>query len=104
MTRTGLIDKLAERFPQLEAADAEQAVRMILDAMTDALSRGNRIGIRGFRSFHLSYRPPRVARNPMTGEKVNAPEKYSPHSRNSVDCHRCPVQISKVGRLSERAA
>jgi integration host factor beta subunit len=52
---------------------------MILDAMTDALSRGDRIEIRGFGSFALNYRPPRVGRNPKSGEKVQVPEKYVPH-------------------------
>ena len=79
MTKSELIAQLAERFPQLVAKDAEFAVKMILDAMTDALSRGDRIEIRGFGSFALNYRPPRVGRNPKSGEKVQVPEKYVPH-------------------------
>ncbi len=79
MTKSELIARLAERFPQLVAKDAEFAVKMILDAMTDALSRGDRIEIRGFGRFALKYRPPRVGRNPMSGEKVQVPEKYVPH-------------------------
>jgi integration host factor subunit beta len=79
MTKSELIARLAERFPQLVAKDAEFAVKMIIDAMTDALSRGDRIEIRGFGSFALNYRPPRVGRNPKSGEKVQVPEKYVPH-------------------------
>ncbi|WP_347248227.1 integration host factor subunit beta [Zoogloea sp.] len=79
MTKSELIARLAERFPQLVTKDAEFAVKMILDAMTDALSRGDRIEIRGFGSFALNYRPPRVGRNPKSGEKVQVPEKYVPH-------------------------
>jgi integration host factor subunit beta len=79
MTKSELIAQLAERFPQLVAKDADFAVKMILDAMTDALSRGDRIEIRGFGSFALNYRPPRVGRNPKSGEKVHVPEKYVPH-------------------------
>ena len=79
MTKSELIARLAERVPQLVAKDAEFAVKMILDAMTDALSRGDRIEIRGFGSFALNYRPPRVGRNPKSGEKVQVPEKYVPH-------------------------
>ena len=79
MTKSELIARLAERFPQLVAKDAEFAVKMILDAMTDALSRGDRIEIRGFGSFALNYRPPRVGRNPKSGDKVQVPEKYVPH-------------------------
>ena len=79
MTKSELIAQLAERFPQLVAKDADYAVKMILDAMTDALARGDRIEIRGFGSFALNYRPPRTGRNPKSGEKVLVPEKYVPH-------------------------
>ena len=79
MTKSELIAQLAERFPQLVAKDADYAVKMILDAMTDALARGDRIEIRGFGSFALNYRPPRTGRNPKSGDKVHVPEKYVPH-------------------------
>ena len=85
MTKSELIARLAERFPQLVAKDAEFAVKMILDAMTDALSRGDRIEIRGFGSFALNYRPPRVGRNPKSGEKVQVPEKYVPHFKAGTE-------------------
>ncbi|MBL8447382.1 MAG: integration host factor subunit beta [Zoogloeaceae bacterium] len=79
MTKSELILRLAERFPQLVAKDADYAVKMILDAMVDSLSQGGRIEIRGFGSFALNYRPPRVGRNPKSGEKVKVPQKYVPH-------------------------
>jgi integration host factor subunit beta len=79
MTRSELVTQLAARFPQLVAKDADYAVKMILDAMTETLARGDRIEIRGFGSFSLNYRPPRVSRNPKSGDKVNVPEKYVPH-------------------------
>ncbi len=79
MTKSELIDRLAERFPQLVAKDADLAVNVLLDAMTAALARGERIEIRGFGSFALNYRPPRVGRNPKSGEKVEVPAKYVPH-------------------------
>ncbi|MGA8005233.1 MAG: integration host factor subunit beta [Burkholderiales bacterium] len=79
MTKSELIARLAQRYPQLVAKDAEYAVKMILDAMTQALLAGDRIEIRGFGSFGLNYRPPRVGRNPKSGEKVHVPEKYVPH-------------------------
>ena len=79
MTKSELIARLAERFPQLVAKDADFAVKMILDAMTEALVRGDRIEIRGFGSFALNYRPPRVGRNPKSGEKVSVPAKWVPH-------------------------
>ncbi len=79
MTRTELIAILAQRFPQLLRADAEMAVTEILGAVTNTLSRGNRVEIRGFGTFGLNYRPPRIARNPKTGEKVSVPGKQVPH-------------------------
>ena len=79
MTKSELIARLAQRYPQLVAKDAEYAVKMILDAMTQSLLGGHRIEIRGFGSFGLNYRPPRTGRNPKSGEKVQVPEKYVPH-------------------------
>jgi integration host factor subunit beta len=79
LTKSELIARLAQRYPQLVAKDAEYAVKMILDAMTHSLVGANRIEIRGFGSFGLNYRPPRVGRNPKSGEKVHVPEKYVPH-------------------------
>jgi len=79
MTKSDLIGQLAGRFPQLVAKDADLSVKTILDAMSEALSKGDRIEIRGFGSFALNYRPPRVGRNPKSGEKVDVPEKWVPH-------------------------
>ena len=79
MTRSDLILKLAERYPQLLGKDAELAVKVILDSMASTLSNGDRIEIRGFGSFVLNYRPPRMGRNPKSGEKVQVPAKYVPH-------------------------
>ena len=68
MTKSELIARLAERYPQLVAKDADYAVKTILDAMADALASGQRIEIRGFGSFALSSRPPRMGaiRSPAT--------------------------------------
>jgi integration host factor subunit beta len=79
MTKSELIARLAARYPQLVAKDAELAVKMILDAMTSSLTQGQRIEIRGFGSFGLNYRPPRIGRNPKSGEKVKVPAKHVPH-------------------------
>jgi integration host factor subunit beta len=79
MTKSELIARLAARYPQLVAKDAEYAVKMVLDEMTDALVHGQRIEIRGFGSFGLNHRPARVGRNPKSGEKVEVPEKFVPH-------------------------
>jgi integration host factor subunit beta len=79
MTRSDLVIQLAERFGQLTHRDTEFAVKTILDAMASALARGHRIEIRGFGSFSINRRPPRVGRNPRSGEQVVISEKLVPH-------------------------
>ena len=79
MTRSDLVEELAARFGQITQRDAEFAVKAILEAMNDALARGHRIEIRGFGSFSVNYRPPRMGRNPRSGESVAIPEKKVPH-------------------------
>ncbi len=79
MTRSDLIEELAARFRQLTQRDAEFAVKAILDAMNEALVRGHRIEIRGFGSFSVNHRAPRLGRNPRSGESVAIPEKHVPH-------------------------
>lgn len=75
MTRSDIINKLAERYPQLTQLDTKLVVTTLLDAMADAMSRGERIEIRGFGSFSVGYRKPRQGRNPATGEAVQVPGK-----------------------------
>lgn len=79
MTKSELIARLTARFPQLIIKDAELSVKTILDALSDHLANGKRIEIRGFGSFSLNYRPPRLGRNPKTGAKVEVGEKYVPY-------------------------
>jgi integration host factor subunit beta len=79
MTKSELIARLAERYTQLNAKDADDSVNTILAAMAESLSVGQRIEIRGFGSFALSTRPPRVGRNPKSGERVLVPSKRVPH-------------------------
>lgn len=79
MTRSELVNALAYRFPKLMKADADIAVSEILGAISQTLVDGRRVEIRGFGTFALNYRPPRLGRNPKTGEKVRVPGKYSPH-------------------------
>jgi integration host factor subunit beta len=79
VTKSDLIARIAERFPQLVSKDADFAAKLILDALSETLARGDRIEIRGFGSFALNYRPPRVGRNPKSGDEVRVPEKWVPH-------------------------
>ncbi|PIT17936.1 integration host factor subunit beta [Snodgrassella alvi] len=85
MTKSELMIRLAELYTAnnsstvLNAKDVEQSIKILVDTMTRALARGQRIEIRGFGSFDLNHRPARIGRNPKTGEKVSVPEKYVPH-------------------------
>ena len=82
MTRSDLVDQLAELFSQLGHKDTEFSVKAMLDAMSDALARGHRIEIRGFGSFCINRRPPRRGRNPRSGEQVLIPERLVPHFKH----------------------
>lgn len=79
MTKSELIEALSARQQHLAGNDVEMAVKSMLEQMTHALSGGERIEIRGFGSFSINRRPPRVGRNPRSGEQVMVPEKLVPH-------------------------
>ena len=79
MTKSELITRLASKYPKLSVKNVEDAVRETLTLMTDTLTKGNRIEVRGFGGFSLHYRAPRIGRNPKTGEKVQLNGKYVPH-------------------------
>lgn len=79
MTRSELVDRLHSRVPTLTHDDAKFVVDAILEAITRSLVTDSRVEIRGFGSFSLSYRQPRVGRNPKSGEKVQVPGKYVPY-------------------------
>lgn len=79
MVKSELIASIAKKFQQLPEKDIELAINQILEHMSEMLSRGERIEIRGFGSFSLHHRPSRNAHNPRTGEKVVTLPKYAPH-------------------------
>ena len=79
MTKSELIDQIVSKQSQLSAKDVELAVKHLLELMSGALSNGDRIEIRGFGSFSLHFRPPRMGRNPKTGEAVALSGKHVPH-------------------------
>ena len=91
MTKSELIEILTQRQAHLKGDDVDLAVKSLLEMMGGSLAHGERIEIRGFGSFALSYRPPRMGRNPKSGEQVLVPEKRVPHFkpgkqlRESVD-------------------
>lgn len=79
MTKSELIERIAERQSQLSTKDVELAVKSMVEQMAQTLATGDRIEIRGFGSFSLHYREPRLGRNPKTGEAVGLSGKYVPH-------------------------
>jgi integration host factor subunit beta len=79
MTKSELIEKIAKKQPHLPYKDVELSVKTLIEQMAQKLSTGNRIEIRGFGSFSLHFRPPRIGRNPKTGEAVALSGKYVPH-------------------------
>ena len=97
MTKSELIEALSRRQAHLKADDVDLAVKTLLEQMSGALSSGERIEIRGFGSFSLHFRPPRIGRNPKTGDSVALPGKHVPHFkpgkelRERVNSHVGPI-------------
>lgn len=79
MTRSELIQNLSNKFPHLTLEDVNISVKVILDEISNKLAKGARAEIRGFGTFKVNYKPPRVSRNPRTGERVDVPEKHVPN-------------------------
>ncbi len=98
MTKSELIEALARKQSHLAYKDVELAVKSLLDQMSQALATGQRIEIRGFGSFCLHYRPPRLGRNPKTGEPVALSGKYVPHFKPGKELR----ERANAGRASSR--
>lgn len=85
MTKSELIANIAGQFSHLTHTDAALSIQTILDNMATAMANDDRIEIRGFGSFSVSVRPPRTARNPKTGEKVEVAAKHVPHFKPGLE-------------------
>ena len=79
MTKSELMEYIGSKHEHISAKDVEDSIKSIIDLMSSSLSGGERIEIRGFGSFSLHYRKPRVGRNPKTGEQVSLQGKNVPH-------------------------
>jgi integration host factor subunit beta len=97
MTKSELIEELARRQAHLKADDVDMGVKTLLDLMSDSLANGERIEIRGFGSFSLHFRPPRIGRNPKTGESVALPGKHVPHFKPGKELRERVNQGSDPG-------
>ena len=74
-----MVRALNEKLPELQVKDVELVLNCILGQLANAIVQGERVEIRGFGSFDLHCRPPRIARNPKTGEAINLPVKVVVH-------------------------
>jgi integration host factor subunit beta len=79
VTKSELIESIADRYEMLSSRDVELAIKTMIDSMAQVLATGGRIEIRGFGSFSLHYRAPRIGRNPKTGDTVKLTGKHVPH-------------------------
>ncbi|MEM0911907.1 MAG: integration host factor subunit beta [Pseudomonadota bacterium] len=79
MTKSELIERLSLKTGSLQGKELEESVKELLEQMAQTLQKGDRIEIRGFGSFSLHYRAPRVGRNPKTGATVDLTGKHVPH-------------------------
>src|SRR3954471_2429797 len=96
MTRSGLIKRLAAANPRLHLRDLERIVATVFQRIGSALSRGDRVELRGFGAFSTRGRGERVGRNPRTGEKVVVPGKAVPHFRGGKELLDCLNQLRFV--------
>ena len=97
MTRSELIDLMADSQNQLSTKDVELAVKLLIDHMSETLSAGQRIEIRGFGSFSLHYREARQGRNPRTGDAVELRGKHVPHFKPGKELRERVNRSVKTG-------
>jgi integration host factor subunit beta len=88
LTKSDLIKVLSKNQRYLAAKDVEVAVKSLINILSNSLSSGERIEIRGFGSFNLHYHKARSGRNPRTGESVKVSGKYVPHFKPSKELQK----------------
>ncbi len=88
MTRSQLILRLAQHYPHLDHHEVERIVKTIFEKISEALARGDRIELRGFGSFTVKGRAPRVGRDPRTGETVHVAAKHRPYFKSGKELRR----------------
>ena len=84
MVKSELINSIASKQTQLSHEEVTAIVETMLSCMTNELANGGKVCVRGFGTFSLRYRAPKIARNPKTGEKVSVEQKHSVHFKPSV--------------------
>ena len=87
MTKSELIEKIAEKNPHLLLKDVERIVNVVFEKITMSLARAERVEFRGFGAFSVRKRSPRIAKNPRTGEQVKVEERNIPHFKTGKQLH-----------------
>ncbi len=99
MIKSELIDKLAEGNPHLMQRDVVKVVNVVFEEITAALTRGDRVELRGFGAFSVKHRPARTGRNPRTGDQVDVTEKYVPYFKTGKELR---LRLNPPGLPSEK--
>jgi integration host factor subunit beta len=85
MTKSELIQRLADRHPDLKQRVFERIVSTVFDEISSALERGDRVELRGFGAFSVKHRDPRIGRNPRTGAAVEVGAKRVPYFKTGKE-------------------
>ena len=85
MTKSELINLIIEQCPYLENKEVEKAIQLFFSEIVTGLTSGKRVELRGFGSFSIKNRPPRIARNPRTGEKIELGSRLLPHFKSGKE-------------------
>jgi len=85
MTLSELIDLIKEQCPYLENKEVEKAIQLFFSEIVTGLTSGKRVELRGFGSFSIKNRPPRIARNPRTGDKIELGSRLLPHFKSGKE-------------------
>ena len=101
LTKSDLIENVVRRQSHLAPKDIELAVKELLEKMSQTLSKGERIEIRGFGSFSLHFRSPRIGRNPKSGEAVSLAGKHVPHFKPGKELRE---RVDKVFNDSQESS
>ena len=101
MTKSDLVAAIAEK-ASIRKKDAEAALNAFVDVVTEALAKEEKVEIRGFGTFLMKERAPRVARNPRTGEKVKVPAKLSPAFKPGKDLKDATEKVVKVKKKKKK--
>lgn len=106
MIKSELINRIAEANPHLFQRDVERIVNVVFDEIISALSRGDRVELRGFGAFTVKHRAPRIGRNPRTGASVEVGEKYVPFFKTGKELRERlnhDGAVIKKGKSSRRS-